>query len=388
MNNKYSDVTILCRVVDNYGDIGFVYRLARSLSDLAPELKLRLVVSNLESFASMAPGLDPNRAVQEYRSWTVLDWNADDACRIEYTKNPPTLILECFQCSRPQWLDDILFAPGRTDEVQIINIEYLTAEDWADDVHLLKSGTRSALVKKVNFMPGFTEKTGGLVIDNEFASCLKSRGDALLRLQNHPEYQEIEKAVSENLMCVSLFTYKRDMSPIVRALKNCRMEPCVFVAPGLSRDVFLDEWKREGEPFKIVQLPYLEQESWDALLTLMDVNIIRGEDSFARACLCGKPFLWNAYVQDEEFQLEKVSALLNRMEDCFAPDASIFQNYRDLMIEFNKTQDADSYKIECGLSEFLNSIEEAKVHFSSWGNKLVSLGNLAEKLLAYINRKA
>ncbi|MBP5753095.1 MAG: hypothetical protein J6W60_09600, partial [Treponema sp.] len=72
----------------------------------------------------------------------------------------------------------------------------------------------------------------------------------------------------------------------------------------------------------------------------------------------------------------------------FAPDASIFQNYRDLMMEFNKTQDADSYKIEYGLSEFLNSIEEVKDSFSSWGNKLLSLGNLAEKLLAYINRKA
>ncbi|MBP5695265.1 MAG: elongation factor P maturation arginine rhamnosyltransferase EarP, partial [Treponema sp.] len=214
MNKKYSDVTILCRVVDNYGDIGFVYRLSRSLSELSPELKLRLVVSNLESFASMAHGLDPNKAVQEYRSWTVLDWNADDACRAEYTKNPPSLILECFQCSRPEWLDDILFAPGRTDEVQIINIEYLTAEDWADDVHLLKSGTRSALVKKVNFMPGFTEKTGGLVIDSEFASSLRDKNAALLRLKDYPEYPEIEQAVcAVDVFCVSLFTYKRDLSP-------------------------------------------------------------------------------------------------------------------------------------------------------------------------------
>ena len=385
MNKKYSDVTILCRVVDNYGDIGFVYRLSRSLSELSPELKLRLVVSNLESFASMAHGLDPNKAVQEYRSWTVLDWNADDACRAEYTKNPPSLILECFQCSRPEWLDDILFAPGRTDEVQIINIEYLTAEDWADDVHLLKSGTRSALVKKVNFMPGFTEKTGGLVIDSEFASSLRDKNAALLRLKDYPEYPDIEQAVcAVDVFCVSLFTYKRDLSPIVRALKKYHNKLCVFVAPGLSRDMFLDEWKKEGEPFKIIQLPYLEQESWDALLTLMDVNIIRGEDSFARACLCGKPFLWNAYVQDEEFQLEKVNALLNRMETCFEPDVPFFRNYRSLMMEFNRTRGADSDKIEHAMVEFLDTVEEAGKCFSAWGNKLVSFGNLAEKLLAFI----
>lgn len=388
MNNKYSDVTILCRVVDNYGDIGFVYRLARSLSALAPELKLRLVVSNLESFASMAPGLDPSKAVQEYRSWTVLDWNADDACHIEYSKNPPTLILECFQCSRPQWMDDILFEPGRTEEVQIINIEYLTAESWADDFHLLKSGTRSALVKKVNFMPGFTEKTGGLVIDNEFASSLKSRDDALCRLKDYPEYNEIQQAIcSDDVFCVSLFTYKRDLSPIVRALKKSGLELCVFVAPGLSRDVCLDEWKREGEPFKLILLPYMAQESWDALLTLMDLNIIRGEDSFARACLCGKPFLWNAYVQDEELQLVKAGALLDRMESHFASDESLFQNYRTLMLEFNKTQDVQPEKIEESMLQFLGMYKSASECFAEWGKTLLSYGNLTEKLLDFIRTR-
>ena len=29
------DITILCKVVDNFGDIGVVYRLARALSDLS-----------------------------------------------------------------------------------------------------------------------------------------------------------------------------------------------------------------------------------------------------------------------------------------------------------------------------------------------------------------
>ncbi|MBO4321289.1 MAG: elongation factor P maturation arginine rhamnosyltransferase EarP [Treponema sp.] len=388
MNKKYSDVTILCRVVDNYGDIGFVYRLSRSLSELSPELKLRLVVSNLESFASMAHGLDPNKAVQEYRSWTVLDWNADDACRAEYTKNPPSLILECFQCSRPEWLDDILFEPGRTQEVQIINIEYLTAEDWADDFHLLKSGTRSALVKKVNFMPGFTEKTGGLVIDNEFASSLRDKDAALFRLKDYPEYKEIQQAVcAEDVFCVSLFTYKRDLSPIVRALKKSGLELCVFVAPGLSRDVFMDEWNKEDRPFKVIQLPYMAQESWDALLTLMDLNIIRGEDSFARACLCGKPFLWNAYVQDEELQLVKVGAVLDRMECHFAKGDSLFQNYRTLMLEFNRTQDIQSDKIEESMLKFLGMHKTASECFAEWGKTLLSHGNPTEKLLDFIRTR-
>ena len=336
----------------------------------------------------MAPGLDPCKAVQEYRSWTVLDWNASEACHSEYTKNPPTLILECFQCSRPEWLDDILFEPRRTQEVQIINIEYLTAEDWADDFHLLKSGTRSAMVKKVNFMPGFTEKTGGLVIDNEFASSLKNPDNALFRLKDYPEYREIQQAVcAEDVFCVSLFTYKRDLSPIVRALKKSGLELCVFVAPGLSRDVFMDEWNKKDRPFKVIQLPYMAQESWDALLTLMDLNIIRGEDSFARACLCGKPFLWNAYVQDEELQLVKVGAVLDRMECHFAKGDSLFQNYRTLMLEFNRTKDIQSDKIEESMLKFLGMHKTASECFAEWGKTLLSHGNLTEKLLDFIRTR-
>ena len=40
-------VDILCKVVDNYGDIGVVYRLAKALSALDPALKIRLSVDNL-----------------------------------------------------------------------------------------------------------------------------------------------------------------------------------------------------------------------------------------------------------------------------------------------------------------------------------------------------
>lgn len=375
----------MCRVVDNYGDIGFVYRLSRNLSELAPQIKLRLVVSNLESFSSMAPGLDPFKEVQQYRGWTVLDWNSSDACTAEFTQNPPSLILECFQCSRPQWLEDMLFAPEWTREVQIVNIEYLTAESWADDFHLLKSGTRSILVKKVNFMPGFTKKTGGLVIDSDFASSLKNPDAALLRLKAYPECGEIRKALFSGKTCISLFTYQRDFSPLVRAMKKSRLPICIFLAPGLSRKLFLDAWEKEGRPFDVVELSYMAQEDWDALLTLTDLNIIRGEDSFARACLCGKAFLWNAYVQDDEFQLEKVRALLERIKVHFSTNPDFFENYGKLMIEFNKTRKTDDDVLESSMLSFLLSFKKAEKPFADFGRELFANGNLTEKLLDFIN---
>ena len=76
--------------------------------------------------------------------------------------------MECFQCGRPEWLEELLFSQQFNLNVQIVNVEYLTAESWADDFHLLKSGTRSAKIKKINFMPGFTKKTGGLILVKKF----------------------------------------------------------------------------------------------------------------------------------------------------------------------------------------------------------------------------
>ena len=46
---KNSDITILCKVVDNFGDIGFVYRLAKNLRKINPHYKIRLVVNDLHS---------------------------------------------------------------------------------------------------------------------------------------------------------------------------------------------------------------------------------------------------------------------------------------------------------------------------------------------------
>ena len=171
MKLKNSDITLLCKVVDNYGDIGVVFRLAKSLSELLPDggAGLRLIVDNLEAFAQLSPGVDVSKPLQEHRSWTVCQWDAASEGRKMYTERPPLVIVECFACGRPEWLDDILFDKSlqalRPKPVQIINLEYLTAEPYADEFHKLQSLTRSAQVRKVNFMPGFTDKTGGLILD-------------------------------------------------------------------------------------------------------------------------------------------------------------------------------------------------------------------------------
>ena len=109
-NTSMLDITVLCSVVDNYGDIGFVYRLCRRLSEISTELQIRLVVDNLDSFAFMNPEINSSQAEQFSSGWKILDWNNRQVCTKEFLENPPQFILQCFQCGRPELFDEIIFS--------------------------------------------------------------------------------------------------------------------------------------------------------------------------------------------------------------------------------------------------------------------------------------
>lgn len=416
----------MCRVVDNYGDIGFVYRLARSLAELrGSEVSLRLIVSNLDSFSKMAPGVDSSKAIQKFMGWTVLDWNADETCIAEYKKNPPEVILECFQCGRPDWLENLIFSDELKKDVRILNVEYLTAEDWADDFHLLKSGTRSSHVKKYNFMPGFTEKTGGLVLDADFIKSVSSREQAIQKIHSGlSETCEPEKAFkivsalkNPSVFCSVIFSYPRNMDGIIEAFgrfqekrrsENPDFSLCLFVASGLSSKPVMKSIAKEKIPIDFIELPYMTQQTWDALLCASDFNLIRGEDSFSRACLSGNPFLWHAYEQDEEYQLVKVAAFLRRIQSYFTSE-TCFKNYASLMLLYSrsleKTPCTEALEVEkefldidfpksaeekCELESdllyaLLENSDKIKSFFSDFSQKLLSHGNLAEKLLDFLS---
>lgn len=297
---KTLDITILCKVVDNFGDIGFVHRLARALSDLCPKLKLRIVADNLKSFSLLCPEIDPSKNEQNENDWQIFNWNAEETCLESFRKNPPQVILECFQCGRPEWLETLLFTEKIPNIAHIIMIDYLTAEPYAETFHKLQSLTRSAKVQKVNFMPGFTEKTGGLVLDKPFVSALKKRKDE-----------------TENSFNVLFFGYPRNYSPVIRALQNFNNKNekkiNLLLAKGAGFDSFWAAYKTEKSAeknlFALNELPFLPQSEWDELLAKTPLLFIRGEDSLSRACLCGVPFVWHAYPQSEEYQLVKVNEI-------------------------------------------------------------------------------
>lgn len=382
MNATQLDITLLCKVVDNFGDIGTVYRLTRALSDLQrespfPEMKIRIVTDNLSVFAQLAPAVDASADVQTVCGWKVYNWNAADVCLQEFQKRPPFVVLECFQCGRPDWLDALLFDIKTPAPVHIIMIDYLTAEPYAETFHRMPSLTRSARVTKVNFMPGFTEKTGGLILDRPFMQALKLRPP-------HSEMgaRNFGNAESAAPFEILFFAYEMNCAPVVRALANFKAGNVKsLVAQGAGCASFIEAWEREGKPFALERLPFLEQLRWDELLCRTPLLFVRGEDSLSRACLCGSPFVWHAYPQSEDYQLVKVKALLERMRPFFS--AEDFPVIDQCWLSFNGDGAAE---LETTLGAFLSSYERLCSGFAAFAESVKKSGDLARNVLTFIEK--
>lgn len=300
---------VLCSVVDNLGDIGFAFRLCRALKEKRAADTIYLAVKGLPSFKKIASAVDDTKAYQEVYGIKVLDWGAYDVCMREALGRPPRLIVQCFQCEYPGWLSDIIFSEKSQMSAHIVSVEYLTAEAWARDFHLLRSPTRSRYVKKTLFMGGFTRETGGLLHGGHFMRLIRDARAAA----EEAAWALGEQAPREDAFKVLIFTYDIPLSPIARALKKLsRAKPVTaLVAQGAGLPSAARAMREEGVPFEV--LPFLDQDAWDAVLCSSDAALVRGEDSMTRALLSGIPFIWNIYPQEKSHHIIKLFAFLNAL---------------------------------------------------------------------------
>ena len=152
------DWDIFCCVVDNFGDIGVTWRLARQMEQEGHG-KVRLWVDDLASFARICPGLDPAQDGQWVAGIYIQLWH--DTLPADVT--PATVVIEAFACKLPAPFIDRM--AGLTPSPCWINLEYLSAESWVEDCHGLASPQRvgNQSLNKYFFFPGFTATTGGLL---------------------------------------------------------------------------------------------------------------------------------------------------------------------------------------------------------------------------------
>jgi uncharacterized repeat protein (TIGR03837 family) len=313
--HQTTSLALFCKVVDNYGDIGICWRLARQLEQ-EHGIAVTLWVDDVRSFQRICPEVAIDRDQQQIGTVTVRHWLdqngmfaasdvADIVIEFFACDIPPAYIAAMAQCTpRPVWL----------------NLEGLSAEEWVEGCHTLSSPHPSMSLTKYFFFPGFTSKTGGLLLESGLQ-------------QQRQAFQQDQAAIAAFLgqfgvspaemasLKVSMFCYPQaPVQALFDAWESGGTAITCLVPEGVAVDAvqaFLGQAAQAGVSathgaLTVRVLPFVPQPDYDKLLWACDLNFVRGEDSFVRAQWAGKPFVWHIYPQDKDLHHVKLKAFLQR----------------------------------------------------------------------------
>lgn len=296
---------IFCRVVDNFGDIGVCWRLAKQLS-LEYDFDVRLWVDDVATTQRLIPQFDPQNPAQQIQGVTLLQWH-DDSAAGQGEPEVADVVIEAFACELPaSYLQAMAALSNQSDQPIWLNLEYLSAESWVDDFHLKPSPHPQLPLNKSFFFPGWTEASGGL---------LREKGLLAARDIFQREMLREDKALRVSLFCYSYASISDLLSAMAQSPKPIH---CFIPESSLLEQVslFFDESALEVGDRKqrgnllVDILPFMPQDEYDQLLWSCDLNFVRGEDSWVRALWAGRPFIWQPYRQEEETHLVKLEAFL------------------------------------------------------------------------------
>ncbi len=127
---------IFCTIVDNYGDIGTCWRLARQLAD-EHDADVRLWVDQLQGLAQLCPAVSPDADRQHVDRIEIRRWRSDFPA-----VEAADVVIEAFACELPESYVAAMVrkaAAGQSAAPVWINLEYLSAEAWVEGCHRLSS---------------------------------------------------------------------------------------------------------------------------------------------------------------------------------------------------------------------------------------------------------
>lgn len=369
---------LFCTVVDNYGDIGVCWRLARQLA-VERQQTVRLWVDDLKSFARLCPAVDPALERQSHLGVEILRWSKPFPEDVE----PADTVIEAFACELPESF--IAAMARREPKPRWINLEYLSAEDWVKGCHGLPSPHPRLPLLKHFFFPGFTAGTGGLILEDGLLAArdaFQSAPDAQARFWQQlgvPGKQPGE-------LRLSLFSYPNPAMPDLLDAWAAFPTPVVCVVPEGTAAARLAAEKfggsalagsHCGEGSLTVHVhPFVEQPDYDRLLWACDLNFVRGEDSFVRAQWAGRPFVWHIYPQEEDAHHVKLEAFLELY--CQGLPSDVATPLREFWHYWNGSTGLAGRQ-PFALVEPL--LPEVHAWGPQWAKQLAELGGLAENLM-------
>jgi hypothetical protein len=352
---------LFCAVVDNLGDAGVCWRLARQLAG-EHGWSMRLWIDDTQPLALLRPGIDPQLAQQTVDGVEIRRWSSPFPAA-----TPARVVIEAFACALPPAY--IAAMSQQTRPPVWINLEYLSAEAWVAGCHSLDSPHPSLPLNKNFFFPGFTVGTGGLIREGSLA------------VPPPPTFQ--------SPLTVSLFCYDNPALPRLLDAWAAGNEPLECrVAEGLPRRQ-VEAWlgtafaagaeARRGS-LMLRALPFVAQPEYDAVLAGCDLNFVRGEDSFVRAQWAERPFSWQIYPQADDVHHGKLDAFLNLYaEGLDGPTSSGVANF---WRSWNGMGDAGA-----AWPAFRAVLPALASHARSWAAQLRRLGDLAGNLAEFCEKR-
>jgi uncharacterized repeat protein (TIGR03837 family) len=371
---------IFCAVVDNYGDAGFCWRLARQLA-AEHELSVRLFIDALPTLARMVAEIDPRRAEQVARDVTVRRW--DGPSRALAGADCADVVIEAFGCGLPP--SYVAAMAARERQPAWVNLEYLSAESWIEGCHGLPSRHPSLPLTRHFFFPGFTAASGGLLRERDLlAQRDRFRADAAARAE---WWRGLGLGIAgRQAVTVSLFCYAdAALAALLEAWAEGDEAVLCVVPEGVATSA-LDAWTGGGVPragqqlsrgrLTIAGVPFLEQDRYDRLLWSCDANFVRGEESFVRAQWAGQPFVWQPYPQAEDAHRLKLDAFLERYTLGLGPEAAAA--LRSLSEAWNDCGDAGA-----AWGAFAAARPALEAHTQAWAARLAAMSDLATNLVRF-----
>lgn len=354
---------IFCRVVDNYGDAGVCWRLARLLAHVYG-CEVTLWIDDASRLAALLPALDAGARAQRVDG--VFIRIMPDAA----VATPAQVIIEAFGCGLP---DGYLEAMAGLRHVWI-NLEYLSAEPWVDSRHGLPSPQPLRPLTRWFFFPGFTPRTGGLM-----------REPGLL----NPRDRGVGPIGAAGT--ISLFCYEnRALPALLDAWAGQTQALRVEVPEGVAAGT-LAHWVggalpagrtyRRGNLVLAVQ-PWLDQAGFDQRLWHADLNIVRGEDSFVRAQWAARPFVWHIYPQADNIHRDKLAAFLGRY--LAAADPAAAAALQAFWLAFDRE---DGPAAVSAWPALWAARAELQAHGQRWAAQLASLPELGGALVDFAEKR-
>jgi uncharacterized repeat protein (TIGR03837 family) len=359
---------IYCHVIDNFGDIGVCWRLARELVS-RNGWQVRLIVDDLEPWAKLA-GVACSSVKQKSVSGVHIEpWPGGLDCESQ------EVVIEAFACELPF---EVIDAMERQAVPPVwINLEYFATEDWASGCHGLPS--LHPPLTKYFFFPGVVPGTGGLIRESEYDA---QRREHLSKLGG--QTQMYLDASTEIPLRVFVFSYPTaPVSMLLEAMRRTPVHVRLMMPPGAAHDMALHSIaSRSFANVTIESLPFVQQAQFDAWLWEADLSFVRGEDSCARAQLSGRPWIWQPYRQDAGVHHVKRNALEAHYKRAMPPHAA--QAWQGLQDAWNAEVPNQS-DISDAWQGWLEHHSGIRAHAERWAQGLRTESDLVTRMTDFVH---